>query len=287
MVARLFHIKKMSMKRIFIKLSLSVFICICIMNNCYAATYYDCYRNGIYYNLDRENKTATIIGITNYDAAGNVRTTVSVPEVLTIENSPGDWFDHSTTTYSITSISSGRYYDSASRLISIEIPASITTIDISVFDLFTSLETINVNEKNMIYSSQDGILFNDKKSILIRCPKGKQGICIIPTSVKEIKNNAFDECSKLTFVAISESVTSIGDYTFYNCNSLTSVSIPDDVTSIGNYAFSGCNNLSSISIPQGVMNIGSYTFANCSDLTSITIPNSVPEVAEGTFFGCI
>ena len=53
---------------------------------------------------------------------------------------------------------------------------------------------------NSNYSSQDGVLFNKDKTILIQYPGGKQGYYSIPTSV-----------------------TSIGDYGFYGCIGLTSL----------------------------------------------------------------
>ena len=48
---------------------------------------------------------------------------------------------------------------------------------------------------------------------------------------------AFDGCSGLTSVTISNSVTSIGDRAFSGCSGLTSVTIPNSVTSIGSGAF--------------------------------------------------
>lgn len=65
-------------------------------------------------------------------------------------------------------------------------------------------------------------------------------------SVTSIGNYAFEDCTGLTSITISNSVTSIGDNTFYGCASLTSVTIPNSVTSIGDYAFSGCTGLTDI-----------------------------------------
>ena len=67
-------------------------------------------------------------------------------------------------------------------------------------------------------------------------------------------------------------VTEISNYAFYNCSSLTSVTIPNSVTSIGENAFAGCNKTTTIIIPESVRSIGNSAFTNCSSLTSITIP---------------
>ena len=54
---------------------------------------------------------------------------------------------------------------------------------------------------------------------------------------------------------IESSVSDIGNYVFYDCSSLTSVTIPDGVTSIGSDAFSNCSSLTSIFIPSSVQTI--------------------------------
>lgn len=45
----------------------------------------------------------------------------------------------------------------------------------------------------------------------------------ITYSVTSIGTQAFDGCSSLPAITLSESVTSIGDYAFYGCSSLTSI----------------------------------------------------------------
>ena len=64
-----------------------------------------------------------------------------------------------------------------------------------------------------------------------------------------IGENAYDGCTALTTLSLSENVVSIGGNAFRNCTGLTSVTIPDSVTSIGAGAFSGCSSLESITIP--------------------------------------
>ena len=108
---------------------------------------------------------------------------------------------------------------------------------------------------------------------------------VLPDSLEEIGDHAFDGCSRLTTVTIPDSVTSIGSYAFADCSSLTSITIPDSVTSIGS-SFVGCRSLTSITIPDSVTSIGSYAFYGCSSLTSITIPESVTSIGGYAFYGC-
>ena len=116
---------------------------------------------------------------------------------------------------------------------------------------------------------------------------------VIPNTVTEIKNNAFQGASCLTSVSIPSSVTSIGQYAFQNCSGLSgALTIPNSVTSIGQYAFSGCNGFTSVSIPNSVTSIGKGAFYGCSGLVDMTIPfvggsATATEASESTLFGYI
>ena len=63
------------------------------------------------------------------------------------------------------------------------------------------------------------------------------------TGVTSISESAFNDCSRLTSIVITDSVTSIGDYVFNGCSSLTSVTIGSSVISIDSSAFKDCSAL--------------------------------------------
>ena len=187
---------------------------------------------------------------------------------------------------SVTRIGYGAFRG-CTGLTSITIPNSVTSIASWAFDGCTGLTSINVASGNNYYSDNNGVLFNKKKTELIRYPEGKsQTSYTIPDSVTSIGNWAFDGCTGLTSITIPNSVTSIGAHAFDGCTGLTSITIPNSVTSIGYMAFYSCTGLTSIAIPNSVTSIGNWAFFECTGLTSITIPNSVTSIGDGAFNSC-
>ena len=186
---------------------------------------------------------------------------------------------------SVTSIGE-RAFAVCSCLTTITIPNSVTSIGEGAFAYCCSLTSINVLDGNSHFVSENGVLYNKLKTVLISCPGGKRGSFIIPNSVSSILVNSFGGCNSLTSVIIPDSVTSIGDYAFCECRGLTSISIPKSVTSIGNSIFRNCSNLQSIIIPNSVTSIGNNAFYYCSRLTTISLPNSVISIGNWAFSEC-
>jgi hypothetical protein len=132
----------------------------------------------------------------------------------------------------VTSIGRSAFFDCIS-LVSITIPNSVTSIENMNFIYCTSLTAIDVHENNAAYASENGVLFNKEKTILIQYPAGK------PDANYAVPNN----------------VTNIREAAFLNCVNLISVIVGNRVTSIGSHAFSGSSNLTSVIIPNGVTSI--------------------------------
>ena len=106
---------------------------------------------------------------------------------------------------------------------------------------------------NPTFSSQDGVLFNKAKTLLIQCPDNKASYSI-PSTVKTIGLDAFMWCFKLQSVTIPSSVDSLAPGSFDNCG-LTSVVIPWSIKSIPESAFFYCNQLKQVTIPSSVSEI--------------------------------
>ena len=96
----------------------------------------------------------------------------------------------------------------------------------------------------------------DKNGVLTRTDSAVfSGNVEIPSkigdrAVTKIGSSAFENCTGLTQIEISESVTTIDAGAFKDCSGLISVVIPGSITSIASDAFSGCTNLKSIYIDK-------------------------------------
>ena len=118
--------------------------------------------------------------------------------------------------------------------------------------------------------------------------EGCTGLTTIDISnrVVIIHQRAFEGCTSLTTIDIPNSVLDIDDGAFAFCTSLRSVKFSEGVMSINNSVFQGCTSLKSFNIPNNVKSIGGYAFKDCTSLTSIDIPNSVKSIGACAFEGC-
>ncbi len=124
----------------------------------------------------------------------------------------------------------------------ITIPASITTVNPSIFSGYTSLKKINVDSANASYSSKDGALYSKDGSKLIAIPSGGTPVAL-PSGLKAINANAIPG----------------GLY--------GSIVLPQSVTTLENNAIGGCEILF---IPDSVTTISKTAFANVTDVVVVT-----------------
>lgn len=94
---------------------------------------------------------------------------------------------------------------------------------------------------------------------------------ILPETVKEIGDHAFDDCYGLTSFTMPNNVLSIGENAFCGCWKIEELILSTNLEVIGDYAFQSCTNLLSITIPSRVTNIGASILFNCTNLQSIMI----------------
>ena len=147
-------------------------------------------------------------------------------------------------------------------------------VSIIVFLTFKScskLEAINVAIENQAFMSKEGVLFNHDITTLYAYPGGKKGRYSIPYGVTKIFDNAFYNCSELSYVSIPYSVSSIGWYAFEYCSQLSSVIIPQNVDYLNWGTFSNCDNLSLVIYLGESTSGNSGNFDNCPKLNEVHV----------------
>ncbi len=179
-------------------------------------------------------------------------------------------------------------FTTCNSLKSINIPASITKIENNAFVFCDDLDAVYITDLeawcNIEFESSGANPLYYGNNLYINGTLATD--IVIPSTVKEIKNYAFNLCTSLTSVVLPDSVTSIGCEAFYYCDSLISINIPSTVTEIKDYTFYYCTSLASVVIPDGVRSIGNNAFYNCDSLKSINIPASITEISPYAFGYC-
>lgn len=162
---------------------------------------------------------------------------------------------------SVEKIGDSAFY--ASSLQKIYLGGGITNINNKPFYEAWNLTSINVITENDKYESENGILFNKGKTILIKCPPVTMNgeTYEIPNTVAEIGAQAFFT-SHIKNVIIPSSVKKIGNESFYACSNLEEVNIPEGLEQIGWGAFYRCNKIKTIVIPSSVTFIDGGAFSS-------------------------
>ena len=166
-------------------------------------------------------------------------------------------------------------YPLKSKIQSVTIPQSVTSIGNSAFAGCHNLNSLTINDAATSIESW----------AFAECPLNTT--LSLGKNIKTIGDYAFYDCRGLTSVTIPQSVTSIGAHAFGSCISLTTLSLGENIKTIGDYAFNDCWVLSSVTIPQSVTSIGAHAFDNCRILDSLTINGAIESMGKQAFESCI
>ena len=131
----------------------------------------------------------------------------------------------------------------------ITIPASVKKIGKNPFP-HCKIKVIN---QSLCFKVVEDVLYNSDMSFLISFLSDKQKFTV-PSSVVNIGDSAFGNCSSLREIIISYGVKNIGNFAFFMCSSLNKISLPASLSSIGENAFLLCKSLKKITIPFNCRN---------------------------------
>ncbi len=252
-----------------------------------AANAYDAKINGIYYDLNHTDLTATVTdnGSNSYSNSIIIPNTIIYNGETYSVTSIGDFAFSSCFNLtsleipnSVTSMGKGAIYN-CTGLTSIYIPKSVVSMNFPL-RFNTNLVSIIVEEGNPIYDSRDNcnaIIEKATNELKMGCKN-----TIVPYGVLSIGKFAF-ESSGIQKIDIPNSVNNIEYGSFEKCSNLITATISSGV--IGNQAFMVCSNLTSVTIGKGVTSIGTTAFGECPKLKNVyCYTENIPTATSSIFY---
>ena len=104
---------------------------------------------------------------------------------------------------------------------------------------------------------------------------------ILPSTAKSIGRYSFSH-SQISRVKMFDSITTIGEFAFDNCTSLNDINLSNSLTRIEPCVFNN-SGISKIYLHENITSLGYYAFGACANLKTIVIPKSVTEIERECF----
>ncbi len=140
----------------------------------------------------------------------------------------------------------------------VNIPASYTEVDFTLFNNHAVLDEINVSEGHSTYSSYKGAVYNKETSELLYCPEKKEFIDI-PESFTAIKEAVFEKCAKLDSVFFETPNSSAWELILDNCSKVKKITFNNAITSIDFSVLHKYSNLEDAEIYQWYLYNNKYS----------------------------
>lgn len=186
------------------------------------------------------------------------------------------------------------------KLISVTVPSSITSIGNAAFSGCTKLKSVAGLNKTKVTYIGLGAFAN--------CEVLDMDYNDFPSTIKTIEGSAFNDCKLLRSIDVSN-LSSLGTYAFKNCTSLTALygfqncsvkEIPKEafnnsglrgnvvmpsVEKVAEKAFYGCTSITNLHLPK-VTTLGESCFEECTGLEDITLSEDITELPDFAFYNC-
>lgn len=193
-----------------------------------------------------------------------------------------------------------------SQITTLNIPASVTTIELGPFMGADKLQAITVNPANPNFTAENGVLYNKTKTELICYPKGKTDEDFtVPDGVTKIMGLAFFQNPNIKTVTLPTSVSELDPYTiapfagysaFTDCASLTAINVKSGnptFKSVDGVVYSADDKtlamypsgkeMDPFIVPSTVEHIEQSAFLYTAKLKNITISEGVKDIGAYAF----
>ncbi len=281
---------------------------------CSTSFAYDVLRDNIYFNLNKEERTATVTY--RKIVPGKSRTEyyddIRIPETIKVKGER----------YLVTAIGDSAFFGS-DEIVSIQLPCSITRIGKSAFEDFrcrygeshlygswcsiTSIgERAFANSTLKVGYMGDHVTYVGKEAFL----NSAINAFIINENGVQIGEAAFKGCERMEALDIRDlrkwcdmdfvSMFSNPLYMAHNIyknlrkdpmmshldSLMTTLSIPEGITALKPYVFTRAN-IVKLLLPDSMREIGPYAFYECEKLRILHLPASLEKIGTGAFSGCL
>ena len=198
-----------------------------------------------------------------------------------------------------------KVFADCTSLTTVTIPSYIDTVDFDAFNGCSQLSTVKIPAE-LVRALANAKTQNGTSAIkTLEITSGALVDCyyiremsnleslIIGATVEYVDNRAFEGCSKLNNITVSDenaTYVSIGNCLVEKATGTlvlgtVNAEIGADVKIISSYAFA-CSNIAKIAIPANVELIESFAFSSCRSLAEITIESSATVIENAAFDGC-
>ena len=245
-------------------------IIICMLLNAVVTMAEQVEIDGLKYNLNMDEKTASVSSYNTYNGI------LEIPEKVNFDK----------VDYTVTAIEQAAFYRNY-NLLSVTIPNTVKTINDHAFESCSSLASAKIGDGVETIGSYAFYCCG-----LVSITIGKR--------VNHIGSYAFNQCFSLTQVYISDlaawcnididEMTSnplyYSHHLYLNKKEIKELVIPDGVTNINNYAFAGATNITSLTLNNDVTSVGISAFSGCSSLATVTFGTSLSSIGNSAFYEC-
>ncbi len=205
--------------------------------------------DGITYFFNVVNGNQAEISLIKVDGNAVLSGTFTFPSEFVITENEVE------TTYSIVKINSAAYsvFDNYDNVSAFVLPNNLKVFDNSAMP--SRITSLDISENNEYFATEDGVLYNKDKTMIICWPKAKPVTdVVIADTVKIIAENAFLGNLVIERITFNGDVV-INTSAFEGCYSLSSVTFKSTTPSllVGKDIFNGCNASLVITVPAGTI----------------------------------
>ncbi len=160
---------------------------------------------------------------------------ISIPStVTTIGDSAFRWCSLSGgVTLNEGLVSLADYAFAETNITKLALPSTLESFGLQAIYNCTNMTTVSVNSSNKYFSVLSGILYNKNQTEVVACPPGLSASSIsLPSTVTNIRERAFQGCTKIAGLNIPEGVTVLNSSVIMGCSALKKMTIPESLTYI-------------------------------------------------------